>query len=155
MPAGQQTESQRFSDDDAADFVRRFEEFWAAPSRERLAAVLAAEVLIVIPMSPTADTLEEGWRGFAELLELMPGLTGTVQRWGATHDGVLIEFTMSGAAGGKPISWVAVDRFTIGDDGLATEHITYFDSAAIVSTVARRPRAWPSFALSQLRRARG
>jgi hypothetical protein len=154
MPSGQEGEPQRVSDDAAADFVRRFEEFWAAPSRERLAAVLAPEVLLVAPMNPTTRNFEDGWRGFAEILELLPGLEATVHRWGATEDGVLIEFTLSGTAGGGPISWTAVDRFTLGPDGRATERISYFDSAPIALTVARRPRAWPGFVRSQLNRAR-
>ncbi len=138
----------------AADFVRRFEEFWAAPSHERLAAVIAPDARLVAPMTPTTHDLDDGWQSFANLLELMPGLSTTVHRWGATTDGVLIEFTMSGTAGGAPISWEVVDRFTLRPDGLATERITYFDSVPIALTVARRPRAWPSFARSQLARAR-
>jgi hypothetical protein len=138
----------------AADFVRRFEEFWAAPSRELLAKVIAPDARLVAPMTPTTHTLDDGWRSFSQLLELMPGLSPTVHRWGATSDGVLIEFTLSGAAAGKPISWDAVDRFTLRADGLATERITYFDSVPIALAVAGRPRVWPSFARSQLARAR-
>lgn len=139
----------------AEDFVRRFSEFWEAPSHERLAAVLAPEVRLVAPMNPTTHTLDDGWQSFARLLELIPDLSATVHRWGATDDGVLIEFTLAGTAGGGPISWVAVDRFTLRDDGLATERITYFDSVPIALTIARRPRAWPGFARAQLRRRSG
>lgn len=140
--------------DRAADFVRRFEEFWAAPAPERLDSVLAPQVRLVAPMTPATRTLEDGKRTFSELLELIPDLTSEVHRWGATEDGVLIEFTLSGSAAGGPISWTAVDRFVLGEDGLATERITYFDSAPVALTIARRPRAWPSFAAVQLRRLR-
>jgi SnoaL-like domain len=142
-------------DSAAADFARRFAEFWRAPSPARLDSVLAPQVRLVAPLTPTTHTLEDGKRSFAELLELIPDLTAEVHRWGATEDGVLIEFTLSGVAGGGPISWHAVDRFVLGGDGLATERISYFDSAPIAMTVARRPRAWPSFARVQLRRLRG
>lgn len=135
----------------AADFVRRFADFWQAPAPERLSIVLADPVRLVAPMTPTTSSLVEGERTFAELLGLIPDLTGEVHRWGATADGVLIEFTLSGSAGEGPISWNAVDRFVLGGDGLASERISYFDSAAIVSTVARRPRVWPAFARSRLR----
>lgn len=154
MPAADNAPPQRVSDEAAADFVRRFEEFWAAPSRERLAAVIAPDARLVAPMNPTTHTLDEGWQAFDGLLELIPGLSAEVHRWGATDDGVLIEFTLSGTAGGGPISWTAVDRFTLNDEGLATERITYFDSVPIALTVARRPRVWPSFARAQLNRAR-
>jgi hypothetical protein len=138
----------------AADFVRRFEGYWQAPTDENLAKVLAPQARLVAPMLPTTHTLEEGQRAFAELLELIPDLGAKVHRWGATEDGVLIEFTLSGIAGGKPISWDAIDRFVVGGDGLATERISYFDSTPIALTVARRPRAWPSFVRSQIRQLR-
>jgi hypothetical protein len=136
----------------AADLVRRFSEFWAAPSRERLAAVLGQDVRLVAPMTPTTRNFDDGWQAFAGLLELIPDLAATVHRWGATDDGVLVEFTLAGTVGGGPISWTAVDRFTLGPDGLATERISYFDSLPIALTVARRPRAWLGFARAQLRR---
>lgn len=138
----------------AADFARRFAEFWAAPSPGRLDTVLAPQVRLVAPMTPTTHTLEDGKRTFADLFELIPDLTAEVRRWGATDDGVLIEFTLSGTAGGRPISWHAVDRFVLGEDGLATERVSYFDSAPIALTVAIRPRAWPRFGRVQLRRLR-
>lgn len=139
----------------AADFARRFAEFWRDPAVERLGVLLAPQVRLVAPMTPTTHTLEEGKRGFAELFELIPDLKGETHRWGATGDGVLIEFTLSGTAGGGPIAWHAVDRFVLGEDGLATERISYFDPTSIMRTVARRPRLWPDFARLQLRRLRG
>jgi len=138
----------------AADFVRRFTDFWKWPSPERLSTVLAPNARLVAPMIPTAHSLAEGQAAFAELFELIPDLTGEVHRWGATADGVMIEFTLSGTAGGKPISWSAVDRFTIDEDGLATERVTYFDSAPVALSVARSPRAWPGFVRSQVRQRR-
>lgn len=138
----------------AADFVRRFAEYWRAPTPAGLATVLAAQVRLVAPLTPVAHTLSEGQRAFAELFELISEMTAEVHRWGATADGVLIEFTISGVAGGKPISWDAVDRFVIGEDGLATERVSYFDSGPIVLAVARRPRAWPGFLRSRLRQLR-
>jgi len=102
-------------------------------------------------MTPTTETLAEGQRVFANLLELIPDLTGEVHRWGATMDGVLIEFTLSGTVGGRPIAWPAVDRFVIGEGGLATERINYFDSMPVALAAMTRPRAWPAFLRSGLR----
>jgi SnoaL-like domain len=139
----------------AADFACRFAEFWRAPSPERLDMLLADQVRLIAPMMPTTFTLADGRRTFAELFGLIPDLTGEVHRWGATPDGVLIEFTLSGTAGGKPISWHAVDRILLGEDGLATERVSYFDSAPIALALASRPRIWPAFARSRLRQLRG
>jgi len=146
---------QRGEESAAADFAARFADYWQAPTPERLSLVLADRVRLVTPMAPVTETLAEGKRAFASLFELIPDLTGEVHRWGATVDGVLIEFTLSGTAGGKPISWHAVDRFVIGGDGLASERVSYFDSMPIALAALTRPRSWPAFLRSGFARLRG
>ena len=41
----------------AAEFTRRFAEYWTAPTPEGLAAVLAPDVRLVGPMLPVTHTL--------------------------------------------------------------------------------------------------
>jgi SnoaL-like protein len=134
----------------AADFVRRFAEFWSSPSADRLAMLLADDVRLVAPMTPVTDTLADGERAFSAIFDLIPDLTAEVHGWGATDSGVLIDFTLSGSAGGAPISWRAVDRIAIGEDGLATERVSHFDSLPLILAIARRPRVWPAFLRSRL-----
>ncbi len=136
---------------DAAAFVERFRGYWRAPSVEGLEALLAPDVRLVAPMTPTTHTLAEGKRAFATILALTPDLTAEVQRWGATEDGILIEFTLSGSVAGVPVSWPAVDRIVLRDDGLAAERVSYFDTAPLVLTALRHPRTWPTFLRSRLR----
>ena len=138
----------------AADFVRRFAEFWQAPVVERLDTVLAPDARLSAPMVPTTYGLEAGMRTFSELFELVPDITAEVHRWGATSDGVLIEFTVRGTASGASISWPSVDRFVLNEDGLATERFTYFDSLPLVLTLMLRPRTWPAFTRSRLKQMR-
>jgi len=138
----------------AADFVERFAEFWKAPAVERLDTVLAPDARLSAPMTPTTQGLEAGKRAFAELFELIPDITAEVHRWGATDDGVMIEFTVRGTAGGGPVSWESVDRFVLDANGLATERFTYFDSLPLALSLLRRPRAWPGFARSRIRQMR-
>jgi SnoaL-like domain len=140
--------------DQAADFVRRFSEFWRAPEPERLDTVLAHDARLSAPMIPTTYGLDAGKRAFADLFDLIPDMTAEIHRWGATSDGVLIEFTVRGTAGGTPISWESVDRFILDDDGLATERFTYFDSLPLVLALARRPRAWPGFMRARIKQMR-
>jgi hypothetical protein len=128
----------------AADFADRFAAYWRAPSVEGLDEVLAPDVRLVAPMTRTTSTLAEGREVFATLLEVLPDLTGVMHRWGETEDGVLIEFTLSATAGGASLSWDAVDRFVLREDGLAKERISYFDSGQLLRQVALRPRAWPA-----------
>ncbi|HET6571557.1 MAG TPA: nuclear transport factor 2 family protein [Solirubrobacterales bacterium] len=138
----------------ATDFVRRFAEFWQAPAVERLDTVLASDARLSAPMTPTTQGLEAGKRAFAELFELIPDMTAEVHRWGATQDGVLIEFTVRGTAGGAPVSWESVDRFVLDEDGLATERFTYFDSLPLMLSLLRRPRAWRGFLRSRIKQTR-
>jgi hypothetical protein len=135
----------------AADFARRFAEFWAAPSPRLLGTLLADPVRLQAPLTPTTDTLAEAERTFAGLLELIPDLTAEVNAWGATGTGVLIDLTLAGTTSRKPISWRAIDRIAIGADGLATERVSYFDSAPLIATMLRRPRSWSAFARSRRR----
>lgn len=140
--------------DGAADFVKRFAEFWRAPVPERLDTLLAPNARLSAPMIPTTEGFEAGKQAFEDLFELISEMTAEVHRWGATSDGVLIEFTVRGNAGGSPISWESVDRFVLDENGLASERFTYFDSLPLVLTLARRPRAWPGFARSRMGRSR-
>jgi hypothetical protein len=138
----------------AADFVRRFAEFWRAPTPERLDTVLAPNARLSAPMVPTTYGLDAGKQVFADLFELISDMTAEVHRWGMTSDGVLIEFTVRGTAGAAPISWQSVDRFVLDENGLATERFTYFDSLPLVLTLMRRPRAWPGFTRSRIKQIR-
>ena len=138
----------------AADFVKRFSDFWRAPVPERLDELLAPDARLSAPMIPTTSGFDAGKRSFAQLFELIPDMTAEVHRWGATSDGVLIEFTVRGTAGGSPISWESVDRFVLNEDGLASERFTYFDSLPLVLTLARRPRTWPGFTRSRIKQMR-
>jgi hypothetical protein len=140
--------------DRATDFVKRFTELWQAPTPERLDTVLAPDTRLSAPMVPTTSGLEAGKQVFADLFELIPDMTAEVHRWGATADGVLIELTVRGTAGGGPISWPSVDRFVLNEDGLATERFTYFDSLPLALTVARRPRTWPRLMRSRIKQMR-
>ncbi|HEX5984202.1 MAG TPA: nuclear transport factor 2 family protein [Solirubrobacterales bacterium] len=129
----------------AADFAERFAAYWQAPSVDGLDEILAPDVRLVAPMTPATHGLADGKKVMGALLQALPDITGVVHRWGETDDGLLIEFTLSATAGGKPLSWDAVDRFVLREDGLATERFNYFDSAVLVRTALLRLRTWPTF----------
>ena len=126
---------------DAGDFVARFADVLVGPER-RATRRGAGE-----RRSPRRadDAGQHDARGrpggrSQEIFGLITDLTGEVRRWGQTDDGVLIELTLSGRLGGRPITLEAIDRLVIGEDGLATERISYFDPTPLVLTAARRPR---------------
>jgi SnoaL-like domain len=137
---------------DAADFAARFAAYWRAPSVEGLDALLAPDVRLVAPLMPTTETLAEGKRAFAAVLELVPDISAEIHSWGAIEDGLLIDFTLSGATAGVPVSWRAVDRIRLRGDGLASERVSHFDPTPLILRLATHPRTWPSFLRSRLRR---
>lgn len=126
------------SDSVAADFVRRFQEFWSSPLPERLDMLLSPDVVLASPMMPPTSTIDDARTGWANLFALIPDLSNEVHRWGASDDGVFIEFTLSGTVGGERISWQVVDRFVLGQDGLATERVAYYDPSPVAAALARR-----------------
>jgi ketosteroid isomerase-like protein len=138
----------------AEEWVRAFADGWRAPSdansfADHFDGLMTDDVRLIQPQMPTAV----GRRAFREqfarpVFALIPDLHATVHDWAARADVVLIEFTLSGTLGGRPVSWHCVDRVTL-RDGLATERRAYFDPTPLLAAVATRPRAWPRFARLQ------
>jgi ketosteroid isomerase-like protein len=136
---------------DAADFVRRFEQAWAASTTEAILEVLGEGVVLRQPVMPDTVGKPAAREAFTRLFRAFPGLTATVHRWAAQGDVVFIEFTLSGELGGRPLSWPAVDRFIVRDDGLAAERISYFDGTRLMLEILKRPRGWRALLASGLR----
>jgi ketosteroid isomerase-like protein len=141
-----------------ADFVDGFRRFWAAPSLDGFAELLAPDVQLVQPLAPTMRGLEEVRRGFEPIFAWLPDLHGEVDRWSANGDVVYIEFRLIATIGGKPFSWPVVDRFTRGAEGKATERVSYYDPMPLLAAALARPagwgRLWTSGTLGTLTRRR-
>lgn len=139
----------------AEAFVQGFADGWRSPAgpdafADHFDQLITDDVRLIQPQVPTSV----GKRAFREefarpIFALIPDLHATVHNWAATADGVMIEFTLAGTLGSKPVSWPAVDRITL-RDGLASERRAYFDPLRVLGAVATRPRAWPRFARIQL-----
>lgn len=125
----------------AAEFVAAFAEAWARPTPDRLGVLLHPDVLLVAPLMATTTGLDEAKEEFGRLLELLPDIRGTVERWSGDDDVVFIEFTLAATFGGRPIEWRLVDRFLL-RDGLAIERVSYFDPLPVAAAMARRPSGW-------------
>ena len=143
----------------AEDWVQAFIEGWRAPTdadsfADHFDDLMTDDVRLIQPQLPAAV----GRRAFREqfarpMFELIPDLHATIHRWAADGDTVLIEFTLAGNLGGRPVSWDCVDRVTL-HEGLATERRTYFDPTPLLAAIAARPRAWPRFARLQAQQLR-
>jgi ketosteroid isomerase-like protein len=138
------------------EWVQEFIEGWRAPTdadsfADHFDELLTDDVRMIQPQVPTAV----GRRAFREqfarpVFELIPDLHAQVHRWAAEGDTALIEFTLSGTLGGRPVSWDCVDRVTL-RGGRAAERRAYFDPTPLLAAVATRPRVWPRFARLQAR----
>ena len=126
----------------SADFVERFARWWSAPDPDRLGELLAEDVRLVQPIAPDTSTLAEGADAFRRLFRFLPDLRGVVHDSSVDGSLVYIHFTLSATYGGRSISWDAVDRFVLRDDGLATERVSFFDSQPLALQILLRPRGW-------------
>ncbi|GAB3275488.1 hypothetical protein GCM10027589_00680 [Actinocorallia lasiicapitis] len=77
-------------------------------------------------------------RVFKPLFEVVPDLHGEVHRWGATSDGVLIEFTLTGTLGRSTFTLDVVDRFVL-DGGLIRGVHTYYDPLPLLPVLLAHP----------------
>ena len=125
------------------EFVRFFAEGWAKGARGGLEHFIGGahpDVLLVQPLMPTTRGLASFRAGFERLFAAIPDMHGEVIRWGPTDDGVLIELTLRGTLGGRPLEWTVVDRIVL-EDGLIRSRHSYFDSLPLLRAMATRPRA--------------
>jgi ketosteroid isomerase-like protein len=129
----------------AATFAERFAAGWGAGGPadrfvEHFAPLSTPQLLLTQPMAPPMRGVK-GLRRMAErLFEAMPDLRGEVIRWGPTDDGLIIELTLRGTLGGRPLEWTVADRIVL-RDGLMTERRSYFDPTPLLPAMLRSPRA--------------
>jgi ketosteroid isomerase-like protein len=129
-----------------AEFAEFFAAGWAIGATdpeafyEHFSARFHADALMIQPIVPTTRGPKALREQFAPVFAAMPDLRGEVVRWGETSDGVLIELTLRGTFGGRPLEWTVVDRIVL-EDGLIKERVSYFDSVPLVKAMASRPRA--------------
>jgi ketosteroid isomerase-like protein len=140
-------------DADAAEFVGRFERFWANPDPERLGELLHPDAHLKQPFRPEMHSCAAYADELSQLLQLCPDLAGHLLWWSATHDGVVIEHTLSGTIAGKRFSLEVLDRITL-RDGKVVERLAYFDPSPLIVTIATRPTAWLRYLRIQLSTSR-
>ena len=126
----------------SAEFVERFAKWWSDPDPDRLYELLADDVRLIQPLAPDTVNLADGKKAFTRLFKFLPDLCGEVHDSSVDGNLVFIHFTLSATYGGRPISWDAVDRFVLREDGLATERVSFFDSQPLVLQMLLRPRGW-------------
>jgi ketosteroid isomerase-like protein len=129
-----------------AEFVEFFATGWAIGAHDaegffrHFEQRLHPDAVMLQPVAPRTRGTRALRQLFGPLFRAVPDLTGEVQRWGATDDGVFIELTLRGSLGGRPLEWTVVDRIVL-EDGLIRERRSYFDSLPLLKPMAMRPQA--------------
>lgn len=143
----------------AAEFVEFFAAGWTLGARDadgffrHFGPRMHPDTELVQPIAPPARGPNALQQLFEPLFKAVPDLTGELNRWGETADGVFIELTLRGHLGDRPVEWTVVDRIIL-QDSLIRERRSYFDPAPLLKAVALRPRAALPLLLSLLRRKR-
>ena len=135
----------------SADFVDRCARWWSDPDPDSLGGLLAEDVRLIQPLSPDTRGLPDAIAAFRRLFRFLPDLRGEVHDSSVDGNLVFIHFTLSATYGGALISWDAVDRFVLRDDGLAAERVSFFDSQPLAAQMLLRPRGWAQLARSGFR----
>ena len=137
-------EASSVAPDPSEEIVRRFAEAWAQPRLERFLALLAPDVLLLQPVTPPVRGHAAARAEFARLLAWLPDLVGTVDRWAAQGDTVLVAWRLRFTLGRRPFELRLVDRI-VHRDGLIAEREAYFDSLRFLLATLRRPSAWGGY----------
>ncbi|MEO0420496.1 MAG: nuclear transport factor 2 family protein [Pseudomonadota bacterium] len=115
--------------DEHRDFFRRFQSFWAAPSGERVADLIAPNALIHFTgAGEMAGSTYFGLMG--ELLGQMEELTVTPLDCAGNGDRLYIAWETSVKIHGETRVYRGVDRFRL-KHGMAIEEHVIFDSAVL------------------------
>jgi ketosteroid isomerase-like protein len=128
-------------------WIDAFTDAWRSPGgpdlfADRIEPWLHPDVRMIQPQLPgLAGRGPFRERFVRPLFELMPDLSGHVERSGTSDDGCYVELTLTGTLGGRPVSWRVCDRMTL-RDGLVIERESYFDPSPVLRAALTRPRAW-------------
>jgi len=112
---------------DAERFVERFSKVWAAPEPDEFQALWDEEGTLLHPGMGAPIPHTEIPDYVRRIKKIAPDISLRVDRWAASADFVLIEWTITATLRGEPIGWSGVDRFTLRGDR-AIEGLAYFDS---------------------------
>jgi hypothetical protein len=126
------------SPSDAAEFVSFFTEGFATNGYDEFAGHflprIHPDVILNQPFARTA----RGHAGFRRIFETLhaavPDLRIAVRSWGATQDGVLVEFDAIGTLGRREIAIPMTDRFFL-DNGIVRRRDSYSNPLTALPTV--------------------
>ncbi|WP_431958341.1 nuclear transport factor 2 family protein [Nocardia lijiangensis] len=132
----------RRNDDERAEFIDFFTTGLAKGNRDDFIDHFLPRIQPDVRYSQPLSRGGYGHAGFRRLFTglfaAVPDLHGTVHRWSPTDDGVLIEFTLAGTLGRRPVAVNLVDRILLRDSLIASID-TYFDPTPLTPRMLAHP----------------
>jgi len=122
--------------------VKAFAEGWKKPHPRAWDGLLAADVELHQPLMPDGIGVDHWQREFTRLQAFLPDIYGEILDWAPVPDGVLIHLRCHATAGGRPLSFDAIDRLQLSDDGTVIRRDSFFDPTPLIAALIARPRAW-------------
>jgi hypothetical protein len=122
--------------------VEAFANGWKSPNPHAWDQLLAADVVLQQPLMSDGVGVDHWQREFARLQDFLPDIRGQVIDWAQVPDGVLIHLRCNATAGGRPLTFDAIDRLAITEMGMVVRRVSFFDPSPLVATLLARPRAW-------------
>jgi hypothetical protein len=126
------------------EMARAFEAAWAAPTPDRLVALLHDDVVLLQPQLPPIRGKAAALAEFRRLFRWLPGTRGVVDRTVSAPGIAMIEWRLVFPIGRAGTSIPIVDRLTV-RDALIVERAAYFDQTPILLAVGTRPWLLPGF----------
>ncbi len=111
---------------------------------QRFVALLAPDVRLLQPVTPTIVGSDAARREFTRLLAWLPDVHGVVDAWAASGDTILIAWRLRFTLGRAPFELRIVDRL-VTRDGVIAEREAYFDSLRFLLATLSRPAAWKGY----------
>lgn len=122
--------------------VMAFAEGWKTPHPHAWDDLLAVDIALTQPLLRSGVGRALWQDEVARLLSFLPDLTGEVLSWAGRGNVVFIDIVCTATLGGRPLSFRAVDRLTLGPDGRVTHRESFLDPLPVMTAAVTRPGAW-------------
>jgi hypothetical protein len=122
----------------AQTFVQQFRAVWAAPTVDRIDALMNPQVRYTQPLLADVVGRERASQYWQRVFTVIPDLHLDIVNWAVTaDDAIYIEFLIKGTFGRRQLSLPAVDRYELDGAGRVTRRVLYCDSLTIAGAVFR------------------
>lgn len=122
--------------------VEAFAAGWQRPHPHAWDELLAEDVVLGQPLLRSGNGLRLWQQEVDRLLTFLPDIHGEVSSWAGRDDVVFIRIRLSATAGGKPLSFTAVDQLHLDAAGVVVGRESFFDPTPVLTTLLKRPRTW-------------